>query len=150
MYVSKPFLERNYRVRTYNAPLSPKEKDTARELKCTEGADLVVVASLQWADKVNLSQKHTIEKMLDKNPQLVLLSVMSPYDITYYPKVGTVLATYGLNSFALQTAADIIVGNAQAQGVMPVELPERVQRPTALAPYPVPDPPAHSLAPRRR
>lgn len=144
-HISKPFLARGYHVRAYNAPLSPKEKDMARALKCAEEADLVVVASLQWADKLNLNQKRTIEKMFDKNPKLVFLSVMNPYDIPHYPRMGTVLATYGLNSFALQTAADIIVGNEQAQGVLPVELPERTQRPTAMAPHAVADRPAHSL-----
>ena len=144
-HISKPFLERNYHVRAYNAPLSPKEKDTARALKCADGADLVVAASLQWADKMNLNQKYTLEKMLDKNPKLVFLSVMNPYDIVNYPRMGTVLATYGINAFALQTAADIIVGNEQARGVLPVELPERPQRPAALAAQPVGDPLAHSL-----
>lgn len=124
MHVSKPFMERGYRVRTYNAPLTPHEKDMNRALKCADGADLVVAASLQWADKVNLSQKRTIEKLKEKNPNLVLLSVMSPYDIPHYPTIGTVLATYGLNAFGLKTAADIMVGNEQAQGVLPVELPD--------------------------
>ncbi len=137
MHINKPFMERNYRVRTYNAPLTPHEKDTARALKCADGADLVVAASLQWADKVNLNQKRTIEKLKEKTSNVVLLSVMSPYDIPHYPNIGTVLATYGLNAFALQTAADIIVGNTQAQGVLPVELPMRIQRPTSMAPRPV-------------
>lgn len=128
MPVSKPFLARNYQVRTYNAPLTPQEKDITRALKCAQDADLVVVASLQWADKVNLSQKYTIEKLQERNKNLILLSVMSPYDIVHYPTVGTVLATYGLNSFVLQTAADVIVGNAQAQGIMPVELPDNFRR----------------------
>ena len=145
MHVSKPFLARNYHVRTYNAPLTPREKDVARALKCAEGADLVVVASLQWADKINLSQKYAIEKLNERNPNLVLLSVMSPYDIPHYPFIGTVLATYGLNSFMLQTAADVIVGNAQAQGVMPVELPETYQRPSMMQNPAMREERAHSL-----
>lgn len=149
-HISKPFLARNYHVRTYNASLSPKEKDVTRALKCVDGADLVVAASLQWADKLNLNQKRTLEKMLDKNPNMVFLSVMNPYDIPHYPRMGTVLATYGLNSFALQTAADIIVGNEQAQGVLPVDLPERAQRSTSSAPVPMPQQPAHSLALQRK
>ncbi len=131
MAVSKPFLARNYHVRTYNAPLSPNDKDVSRALKCAEGADLVVVASLQWADKINLNQKRTIEKLNEQSPHLVLLSVMSPYDIPQYPTIGTVLATYGLNSFILQTAADVIVGNTQAQGIMPVNLPNNFQHTTS-------------------
>lgn len=149
-HISKPFLERNYHVRTYNAPLSPKEKDMSRALKCADGADLVVAASLQWADKLNLNQKRTLEKMLDKNPRFIFLSVMNPYDIPHYPRMGTVLATYGLNSFALQTAADIIVGNAQARGVLPVELPERAERPTALTPRAAAEQSAHSLELHKR
>ncbi|MBO5911756.1 MAG: hypothetical protein J6Q05_06255, partial [Elusimicrobiaceae bacterium] len=146
MHVSKPFMERGYRVRTYNAPLTPHDKDMNRALKCADGVDLVVAASLQWADKVNLSQKRTIEKLKEKNPHLILLSVMSPYDIPHYPNIGTVLATYGLNAFGLQTAADIIVGNTQAQGILPVALPDRAQRPTAMANRPVGERPAPSLA----
>lgn len=146
MHVSKPFMERGYRVRTYNAPLTPHEKDMTRALKCADGADLVVAASLQWADKVNINQKYTIEKLKEKNPNLVLLSVMSPYDIPYYPNIGTVLATYGLNGFALQTAADIIVGNTQAQGVMPVSLPDhRHARPASAANQSAPGKPARVL-----
>ena len=149
MHVSKPFLARNYHVRTYNAPLTPREKDITRALKCADGADLVVVASLQWADKANQSQKYTIEKLQARNKNLILLSVMSPYDIPHYPTVGTVLATYGLNSFMLQTAADVIVGNAQAQGIMPVELPENfeVSSSSKVSMRPIP---AHSLDPRLR
>ena len=48
---------------------------------------------------------------------------MSPYDIVNYPQANTILATYGLNKYVLQTAADIILGNLQAQGKMPVDLP---------------------------
>ena len=149
MHVSKPFLARNYHVRTYNAPLTPREKDITRALKCADGADLVVVASLQWADKANQSQKYTIEKLQARNKNLILLSVMSPYDIPHYPTVGTVLATYGLNSFMLQTAADVIVGNAQAQGIMPVELPENFEV-SSSGKVPMRPIPAHSLDPRLR
>ena len=74
---------------------------------------------------------------------------MSPYDIPHYPTVGTVLATYGLNSFMLQTAADVIVGNAQAQGIMPVELPENFEV-SSSGKVPMRPIPAHSLDPRLR
>ena len=49
---------------------------------------------------------------------------MSPYDIKNYPEADVVLATYGLNKYVLQTAADIILGNQSARGVLPVDLPD--------------------------
>ena len=47
---------------------------------------------------------------------------MSPYDIKNYPEAPTVLATYGLNKYVLQTAAKIILGKVKPQGTLPVEI----------------------------
>ena len=64
--------------------------------------------------------------MFEENPHHVFISTMSPYDIPNYPQAGTVLATYGLNKYVLQTAADIILGNRPAQGKLPVALPREM------------------------
>ncbi len=129
-HVGQPFLAQNYRVRTYNAPFTPREKDFQRVLNCADGADLVIAASLQWADRVNPSQKHVLSLLLEKHPDLVLLSVMNPYDIVHYPQADTVLATYGLNAAALRAVGEIILGQRQAQGILPVELPTQLSTPS--------------------
>lgn len=119
---AKPFLEKGWKVRTYNASFVPKTRDISRAQACAKGADLVVVTSLQWADKSNLSQRKAVGTLRQEHPDLVLISTMSPYDIPNYPEVDTILATYGLNRFALSTAGDILLGNIKPQGKMPVDL----------------------------
>ena len=119
---SKPFLEKGWNIRTYNAALTPRKKDSQRAAACARGADLLVVTSLQWADKTNINQKNAINGLINENKNTVFISTMSPYDIKNYPEADTVLATYGLNRYALQTAANIILGNQPARGVLPVEL----------------------------
>ncbi len=121
-HFAKPFLAQNYRVRSYNASMSPQQKDVERALKCANGADLLVVGSLQWADKLNISQKRLIDKLHTLHPHLVLLSLMNPYDMVHYPQVDTLLATYGINSALMQAAGEVILGVRQAQGVLPVDL----------------------------
>lgn len=128
MPFTKPFLEKGWNVRSYNAALTPKAVDAKRARECTQGADLVVLTSLQWADKTNINQKNTIRALMEENPRHVFISTMSPYDIANYPTAKTVLATYGLNKYVLQTAADIILGNQKAQGKLPVKLPEEMSR----------------------
>ena len=120
---TKPFMEKGWNVRGYNAALTPKAVDAKRAKECAEGADLLVVTSLQWADKTNINQKNTIQALFKENPRNVFISTMSPYDIANYPAANTVLATYGLNRYVLQAAADIILGNLQPQGKLPVSLP---------------------------
>lgn len=120
---AKPFMEKGWTVRGYNAALTPKAVDAKRARECANGADLLVVTSLQWADKTNINQKNTINALFKENPRNVFISTMSPYDIANYPEVNTVLATYGLNKYVLKTAADIILGNVKPQGKLPVALP---------------------------
>ena len=85
---------------------------------------MLIVTSLQWADKTNINQKNAINGLIEENPNTVFISTMSPYDIKNYPEADVVLATYGLNKYVLQTAADIILGNQSARGVLPVDLPD--------------------------
>lgn len=120
---AQPFMEKGWEVRGYNAALTPKAVDAKRARECANGADLLVVTSLQWADKTNINQKNTIQALFKENPRNVFISTMSPYDIANYPHANTVLATYGLNRYVLKTAADIILGNLKPQGKLPVSLP---------------------------
>lgn len=122
---SQPFLESGWDVRTYNAALTPRAKDSRRAAQCAQGADLLVVTSLQWADKTNINQKNAINGLIKKNPNTVFISTMSPYDIPKYPEADTVLATYGLSRYALKSAAKIILGKIQPHGTLPVELEEK-------------------------
>ena len=122
MSFSQPFLEKGWQIRSYNAALTPYQKDSQRAAQCARGADLLIVTSLQWADKTNINQKNAINGLLKENKNTVFISTMSPYDIPAYPEADLVLATYGLNKYVLQTAANIILGNIKAQGKLPVTL----------------------------
>lgn len=122
---SQPFLESGWDVRTYNAALTPRAKDSRRAAQCAQGADLLVVTSLQWADKTNINQKNAINGLIKENPNTVFISTMSPYDIPKYPEADTVLATYGLSRYTFKSAAKIILGKIQPHGTLPVELEEK-------------------------
>lgn len=122
MSFSKPFLQKGWKIRSYNAALTPRKKDSERAAACAKGADLLIVTSLQWADKTNINQKNAINGLIRENKNTVFISTMSPYDIKNYPEADVVIATYGLNKYVLQTAANIILGNLRPQGILPVDL----------------------------
>lgn len=119
---SAPFIEKGWQVKYYNASMRPKAKDIERAKECMKGADLVVVGSLQWADKPLESQKNALKQLLKINPNIVLLSLMSPYDIKNYPQIKNVIAMYGISKFSTKAAANIILGNIEAKGKAPVTL----------------------------
>ena len=119
---SAPFIEKGWQVKYYNASMRPKAKDIERAKECMKGADLVVVGSLQWADKPLESQKNALKQLLRINPDIILLSLMSPYDIKNYPQVKNVIAMYGISNFSSRAAANIILGNIEPKGKAPVAL----------------------------
>lgn len=119
---SAPFIEKGWQVKYYNASMRPQTKDMERAKDCMKGADLVVVGSLQWADKPLESQKVAIRQLAKINPNIILLSLMSPYDIKNYPQIKNVIAMYGISKFSSKAAANIILGNIEAKGKAPVNL----------------------------
>lgn len=119
---SAPFIEKGWKVKYYNASMRPKAKDIERAKDCMKGADLVVVGSLQWADKPLESQKNAIKQLSKINPDIILLSLMSPYDIDNYPQIKTVIAMYGISRFSSKAAANILLGNIESKGKIPVKL----------------------------
>jgi beta-N-acetylhexosaminidase len=54
---------------------------------------------------------------------VILVSMMNPYDLRYFPTADTVLATYGLTSAAMSAAARLMFGEIKPQGRLPVTIP---------------------------
>jgi beta-N-acetylhexosaminidase len=63
-----------------------------------------------------------VNKLMEKNPNIVMISVRTPYDINVLPMVPTVLAAYGSNLPMLRAIAEVLMGKSEATGVLPVAL----------------------------
>ena len=120
--INAPFLEKGWEVEHYNAHMRPKDVDIRRAKKCMKDADLVIIGSLQWADKPIISQKKAIKQLLKEDKDIILLSLMSPYDIKSYPQAKNVIAIYGVNKLSAQATAEIILGNIEPKGKLPIKL----------------------------
>lgn len=118
----QPFLNKNFEVGYYNAPANPTKRDIQRAKKCMQKADITVLGSLQWANKKNIKQKEAIDELMQEKNKIILLSLMSPYDIRNYPKAKTILALYGINKFSAANAASVILGEIIPQGRLPISL----------------------------
>jgi beta-N-acetylhexosaminidase len=69
------------------------------------------------------AQVKLVTELLAKNPNLILVSVRTPYDIRVLPAVPTALVAYGGNLPSLQAIVDVLMGKIEASGVLPVSLP---------------------------
>jgi beta-N-acetylhexosaminidase len=67
-------------------------------------------------------QIRLVTELLAKNPNIIIVSVRTPYDISVLPAAPTALAAYGGNLPTLQAITAVLMGNSKASGVLPVTL----------------------------
>ena len=70
----------------------------------------------------NAGQVKLVTELLAKNPNVITVSVRTPYDLRVLPIVPTALAAYGGNPPTLQAIIDVLMGDYEAAGVLPVTL----------------------------
>jgi beta-N-acetylhexosaminidase len=72
---------------------------------------------------VYTGQVKMVTQLLAQNPNTIVVSVRTPYDVSALPTVPTALASYGGTRPALQAIVDVLMGTSEASGVLPVTLP---------------------------
>lgn len=113
-------------TRTVILPVSPSAEDLQTAGECMRGAQLVAVGTSRAAamDAAQLSVVQELFRAADmSDKKAVLVSLLNPYEISYYPQARTVLALYGPTEDSTRTAAKILMGDLPAQGKLPVALP---------------------------
>ena len=107
---------------------------TTFEINNDPEADAINAAASKTSDQLKVivattdanlypSQVKLVTQLLRKTPNIIIVSVRTPYDISVLPRVPTALAAYGGNPPTLQAIADVLMGKVEASGILPVTLP---------------------------
>lgn len=108
-------------------PVTPSDKETEKALSCVEQSQAVVVGT-SHKSTLNRAQQTLVNELLREatftQKPFVLISLLNPYEIINYSNVPAILAVYGPTQAAMQTAAEIIIGQSPARGKLPVSLPK--------------------------
>ena len=105
---------------TFEINNDPDGQSVADALSMANGAIKIIVATTD----ANLypGQVKLVNELIEKNANIVMISVRTPYDINVLPMVPTVLAAYGSNLPMLRAIAEVLMGKSEATGVLPVAL----------------------------
>ncbi|MBP1932192.1 menaquinone-dependent protoporphyrinogen IX oxidase [Ammoniphilus resinae] len=100
------------------------------ELASNESTDVFSLAEKQNAVVVSTSnvrqdspQQNFVQNLLQSGKPVIVVAVRNPYDIAAFPEVDAYLATYSTHPKSLDAAVDIIVGELNPTGKLPVEIP---------------------------
>lgn len=118
-------INRGKTVSSVFAAHTPTQKNEQDISACMNGAQAVVLGTSRTSamDKKQFALVTSLLEQAEKNGQPVaLVSLLNPYEIPLYPAAQTVFALYGATQPAMQTTAQILLGDAQAKGQLPVRL----------------------------
>lgn len=91
--------------------------DSSESLACSADETVVVCTRNAAADDV---QAEVVSRVGESDATLVVLSIRNPYDLRAFPEVSTYLTTYDDAPVSLAVAAQILLGEREAEGRLPV------------------------------
>lgn len=114
--LKRPFRQAGHKTRSVYLPMTPSKKDLSAARTCARNSTILILGSYQKYGQPDKNQQYILQKLLEKYPQAVFLSLLSPYDLPFYPQAKTALALYGPTPQTLNTAARILLGEEKPSG----------------------------------
>jgi beta-N-acetylhexosaminidase len=121
-HVLHPSLRREAPIlRELTLPADPSDAETDAMLAAmAQGSRRPLV--LMRRAHIYPAQARAVARILDVDPDAVVVSVREPYDVALFGQARHVLATYGDDASSIGGLADVIFGGLQPMGQLPVEL----------------------------
>ena len=90
-------------------------------LQTTRESDIFIVATVNA--HLDEQQAECVRYLVSSGRRVIGIAVRNPYDLQAFPQLHTYLATYEYSQPALTAAVRVIFGESQAQGHLPVSIP---------------------------
>lgn len=113
--------DNDLQIQTHQFIDDPGESEIEQLIELSFSYEIVIFAAINLKQKV----KHVslINKLVELNRKVIMISLRTPYDYTLTPKVNAFLVTYEHSLPAINVAFEIIFGLINSKGRLPVSIP---------------------------
>jgi beta-N-acetylhexosaminidase len=121
--VSDAIAERGIEVARMETGATPDDTRITEVAAVAADHDLVVVTTMAAGFAPSAQQQALVAALFDSGTPVIVVAVRNPYDIASLPEVDTYVATYGFQPASLRGAVDVLFGDTQPTGKLPVTIP---------------------------
>nr|WP_059043651.1 glycoside hydrolase family 3 C-terminal domain-containing protein [Paenibacillus rubinfantis] len=101
----------------------PDNEEIAAVLERSQEVDQIVVATYTAEGSIPEGQQSLVRQLQQlSGKRVIVVSTRNPYDLNAFSEIETYLCLYENRPFSLDAAAQVLVGELQPQGVLPVSL----------------------------
>ncbi|MCP4218389.1 MAG: beta-N-acetylhexosaminidase [bacterium] len=95
--------------------------------------DCVIAGLYSRTPQAAQMQAEDLKQILQLRSDVIVVALGNPYDIRYFPNVGTYIATYGFRRVQVEALFKVLTGQIPARGKLPVQLKSIFPRGFALS-----------------
>ena len=103
-------------------PINPSAADIAALREKFSQYGQVMIGTLNASD--HAGQAALVNVALQENAHTLVVALRMPYDLSAFAHAPTYLCTYSIQPPSLRALARVLFGQAQAQGKLPVSIPD--------------------------
>lgn len=120
--LSAALRRRGWKSELMRVPLQPAEAEIAMLLQLIPSlGDREFVVVTRDAHRLD-AQRDAVERILAAAPGALIVSASAPYDALLWPAAGRVVCIYGSQAVAFAGCAEVLAGQAEPRGTLPVRL----------------------------
>lgn len=97
------------------------ERNNVRNAAAT--ADIVIVGTSRAQLSTNSGQATLVNQLVSMGKPVVVVGLREPYELASFPGVKAYIAAYNYRNCGFQAAADVIFGDVNPTGLLPVTIP---------------------------
>jgi beta-N-acetylhexosaminidase len=108
-------------VDEFSVPHSPQDQDIAAVLEQIRGYHAVIIGTINSFTQSR--QAELVRAVLSMSLPTIVIALRMPYDLVGFPEAPTYLCTYSLMEPSMHALTQVLCGNSQALGRLPVTIP---------------------------
>ncbi|UJL48285.1 glycoside hydrolase family 3 C-terminal domain-containing protein [Virgibacillus sp. NKC19-16] len=120
--VANSLIEKGMEASSFETGTSPSPEEIDEAVDKAEEVDIVVVTS--YVANTNQAQQQLVSQLEDSGKPIVVTALHNPYDIMAFPEVDAYAATYGYQDVSALALSNVLAGEINPSGELPVTIPE--------------------------
>lgn len=123
--LSEQLAEKDFDVTHFQTDTSPTDDQIESAVEQAESADKVIVTT--YTANTNDAQQELVHELEKTDAAVIVAALGNPYDLQAFPDVDAYINTYSYLDVSIPALANVISGDTNPFGVLPVTIPDNYE-----------------------
>jgi len=115
--------EKHSNLQSIAITASPTSSQRTTVKNAAASADVVIVGTSRAQLSTNVGQATLVNELVAMGKPVVVVGLREPYELASFPGVKAYVAAYNYRNCGFQAAADVLFGDVNPSGLLPVTIP---------------------------